>query len=236
MGRHVLIVGGQGGIGEALVDLLRHEKSVDAIHATWYRREPEPLDGVTWWQLDVTDEASIRSLAERIETLDWLINAVGWLHDKGAGPEKHSREIDRENFLRAMEINALPSLLLAKHFRRQVKRSNAGVFATVSARLGSIAENGLGGWYSYRASKAALNMALRTLSVEWRRELPSATVAALHPGTTDTPLSRPFQSRVPSEQLFSPKRTAGYLLDVIGGLTPAVSGRFWSFDGKELPW
>ncbi|MFP4252149.1 MAG: SDR family NAD(P)-dependent oxidoreductase [Guyparkeria sp.] len=236
MGRQVLVVGGHGGIGRALVEMLRHDTTIDAVHATWHHREPEPLDGVTWRRVDVTDEASIQSLAEEITTLDWLINAVGWLHGDGAGPEKHSREVNREHFLRAMEINALPSLLLAKHFRRQLKRSNAGVFATVSARLGSIGENALGGWYSYRASKAALNMALRTLAVEWRRELPSATVAALHPGTTNTPLSRPFQARVPADQLFSPERTAGYLLAVIAGLTPAVSGRFWSFDGEELPW
>ena len=236
MGRHVLIVGGQGGIGRALVEALRHDASVDAVHATWHRQEPEPLDGVTWWHCDVTDEASIAAVAEGIERVDWLINAVGWLHGDGTGPEKHSREVRREAFLRAMEINALPSLLLAQRFRGHLKRSSAGVFATISARLGSIGENGLGGWYSYRASKAALNMALRTLAVEWRRELPSATVAALHPGTTDTSLSRPFQARVPSDQLFSPQKTAAYLLGVIDGLTPEASGRFWSFDGEELPW
>ncbi|MBN2872136.1 MAG: SDR family NAD(P)-dependent oxidoreductase [Halothiobacillaceae bacterium] len=236
MGRHVLVVGGQGGIGRALVEALRHDEAVDAVHATWHHQAPAPLDGVTWWQVDVTDEASIQSLAEGIETLDWLINAVGWLHGHGAGPEKHSREISRDQFLRAMEVNALPSLLLAKHFRPHLKRSSAGVFAVISARLGSIGENRIGGWYSYRASKAALNMALRTLAVEWRRELPSAAVAALHPGTTDTPLSKPFQARVPAGQLFSPETTAAYLLDVIAQLAPEHSGRFWSFDGDSLPW
>ena len=236
MGRHALVIGGQGGIGRALVEALRHDKTVDAVHATWHSREPAALDGVTWWRCDVTDEAAIEAMADRIETVDWLVNAVGWLHDEAVGPEKHSREVTPDTFLRAMEINALPSLLLAKHLRRQMKRSRAGVFATVSARLGSIGENQLGGWYSYRASKAALNMALRTLAVEWRRELPSATVAALHPGTTDTALSQPFQARVPVGQLFSPEQTARYLLTVIENLTPLESGRFWSFDGEELPW
>lgn len=236
MGRDVLIIGGQGGIGRALVEALRHDPAIDSVLATWHNRQPEPLEGVEWSPLDVTDEKAIASLAEHIDKVDWLINAVGWLHGDGTGPEKHSREVSRDAFLQAMELNALPSLLLAKHFRRQIKRSKAGVFATISARLGSIGENRLGGWYSYRASKAALNMALVTLAVEWRRELPSATVASLHPGTTDTALSEPFQARVPAGQLFPAQTTANYLLTVIRELTPDKSGRFWSFDGEELPW
>lgn len=236
MGRHVLVVGGRGGIGRALVDALCSDESVDTVYATWHYREPEPIPGVTWRHCDVTDEDSIRAMAESIERLDWLINAVGWLHGDGVRPEKHSREVDGDNFLRSMTINALPTLLLAKHFRKHLRHARAGVLATISARLGSIGENALGGWYSYRASKAALNMALRTLAVEWRRELPSATVAALHPGTTDTALSRPFQARVPPGQLFPPEKTASLLLTVIKGLGPEQTGRFWSFDGEELPW
>lgn len=236
MGRDVLVVGGQGGIGRALVETLSHDPGTDSICATWHNRAPEPIDGVQWTHLDVTEEASIVALAERLDRVDWLINAVGWLHDEKTGPEKHSRGVNRDGFLHAMEMNALPSLLLAKHFRGHLKRSDAGVFAAISARLGSIGENRLGGWYSYRASKAALNMALVTLAVEWRRELPSATVAALHPGTTDTPLSEPFQAHVPAGQLFSPRQTADYLLGVIHKLTPEKTGRFWSFDGEELPW
>src|SRR6056297_233189 len=145
MGRHVLVIGGQGGIGRALIDMLLEDESVETIHATWHRRSPDPLDGVTWSKLDVTDEDSIAALAERLERVDWLINVVGWLHDEDRGPEKHSRQVTREAFLDAMEINALPSLFLAKHFRRYIKHSDAGVLATVSARLGSIGENRIGG-------------------------------------------------------------------------------------------
>jgi len=110
------------------------------------------------------------------------------------------------------------------------------VFATVSARVGSIEDNRLGGWFSYRASKAALNMCLKTLAIEWRRTLPNVAVAALHPGTTDTALSRPFQHNVPREQLFTPRQTANYLLNVLDGLEPAQSTQFLAFDGEWLPW
>jgi NAD(P)-dependent dehydrogenase (short-subunit alcohol dehydrogenase family) len=94
----------------------------------------------------------------------------------------------------------------------------------------------MGGWYSYRTSKAALNMVLKNLSIEWRRTMPRCSVAALHPGTTDTPLSAPFQRNVSAEKLFTPAQTAGYLLALIDQLTPKVSGRFWSWDGEILPW
>ena len=170
MPREVLLVGGNGGIGRALLNALRDDPEVGRIHATWHRQPPSGTpEDVTWWPLDVTDEDAIAELAAGIERVDWLINTVGWLHGNGHVPEKHSRAVTPEPFLESMRINALPSLLLAKHFRRQIKRSPNGLFAAISARLGSIGENQLGGWYSYRASKAALNMALATLAVEWRR-------------------------------------------------------------------
>ena len=102
--------------------------------------------------------------------------------------------------------------------------------------MGSIGDNRLGGWYSYRASKAALNMCVKTLAIEWGRTLPNVAVAALHPGTTDTGLSKPFQRNVPPGQLFAPAQTAGYLLEVLDGLVPANSGQFLAFDGERLPW
>jgi len=101
---------------------------------------------------------------------------------------------------------------------------------------GSIEDNQLGGWFSYRASKAALNMCLKTLAVEWRRSLPNVAVAALHPGTTDTNLSGPFQHNVPPGQLFTPRQSVDYLVDVLDGLKPVQSGQFLAFDGEELPW
>lgn len=135
-----------------------------------------------------------------------------------------------------MQINALPSLLLAKHLQANFKHKRPGIFATISAKVGSIEDNRLGGWYSYRASKAALNMCLKTLAIEWQRVLPNVAVAALHPGTTDTFLSKPFQKNVPPEQLFTPEQSANYMLKVLKQLKPSETGKFWAFDGELLPW
>ncbi|MGD2173648.1 MAG: short chain dehydrogenase, partial [Gammaproteobacteria bacterium] len=133
-------------------------------------------------------------------------------------------------------INTLPSLLLAKHFDAAFKRSGAPLLATVSARVGSIEDNRLGGWYSYRISKAALNMALKTLSIEWRHRFPGGRVAALHPGTNDTELSKPYQANVPAENLFDPARTAASFVSLLERLEPSGSGGFRAWDGELLPW
>jgi NAD(P)-dependent dehydrogenase (short-subunit alcohol dehydrogenase family) len=158
------------------------------------------------------------------------------LHTAEQGPEKTIRNIDPDFFLQSMLVNALPSLLLAKHLHGKFRHGRPAVFATVSAKVGSIEDNRLGGWVSYRASKAALNMCLKTLAIEWQRSLPNVAVAALHPGTTDTALSRPFQRNVPREQLFTPERSVNGLLNVLDNLKPSQTGQFFAFDGERLAW
>ena len=232
-----LVVGGSGGIGQAFVQYLLDQDHVDQIHATYHLQPPQISDDrLHWKQVDVTREAEIEKLCAELDEIDFCINAVGLLHDDQHGPEKSTRQIDADYFIKSMTVNALPTMLLAKHIVPLFKHKRPAVFATVSARVGSIEENYLGGWYSYRASKAALNMILKTLSIEWKRNLRNVTVAALHPGTTDTRLSRPFHKNVPSEQLFGPAKSVGYMMQVIDRLTPEYSGRFWSFDGENLPW
>ena len=144
-----------------------------------------------------------------------------------------------------MQVNCVPTLLLAKHavplFResrlnQKISDASTKIFATVSAKVGSIEDNRLGGWHSYRASKAALNMCLKNLSIEWQRQLPDVCVASLHPGTTDTPLSKPFQKNVPVNSLFDSSYTATRLIEILGSLSPEQTGGFWSWDGKQLPW
>ena len=234
---NVLIVGGSGGIGLQLANALCARPDVDNVVATYRRIAPANASAaIDWQQLDVTDHDQLAGCWPADKPLDYLIYAVGLLHDGDAGPEKTVRRIDPTLFSRSMQINALPVLLLAQSLHKAFKLSDAPRLAAVSARVGSIEENRSGGWYSYRCSKAALNMALKTLALEWRMAMPKGTVAALHPGTTDTALSRPFQANVPAEKLFTSAQTATYLLAVIDQLTPDNSGRFWSWDGTELPW
>ena len=245
-GRRVAGVGASGGIGAALVAALVERDDVAEIHVTHHR---SPAAGslasiaavggecaVRGHALDATDEDQVASFVDELGELDWLINCVGMLHDAGHGPEKTIRRFEPEHFHRSMAVNCLPTLLLAKHAGPALRASRAGVFAAVSARVGSIADNGLGGWYSYRASKAALNMSLKCLAIEWARTMKRVRVAALHPGTTDTALSAPFQENVPEGKLFPPERTAGHLLARIDELHQGPSGRFLAWDGEEIPW
>ena len=235
---NIVVAGGSGGIGGAFVDKLAARPEVQTIIASYYRSKPPEVEHpkVSWHLIDLTHEPAVRDWAAKIGEIDWLINAVGMLHTPAKGPEKTIRHVDPAFFVESMSINTVPTLLLAKHLHDKFRHGRPAVFATVSAKVGSIEDNRLGGWFSYRASKAALNMCLKTLAIEWCRSLPNVAVAALHPGTTDTPLSRPFQHNVAPEQLFTPGQSVDYLLGVLGGLKPAQSGQFLAFDGEQLPW
>ena len=234
---NIVIAGGSGGIGSAFVEALATRPRVKKIIATC-NRHPSSLhhQKVSWHPLDLTDEDAIRDWAGQLDEIDWLINAAGILHTRAHGPEKSIRQIDPAFFLENMRINALPALLLAKHLHDKFQHGRPAVYATVSAKVGSIEDNRLGGWISYRSSKAALNMSIKTLAIEWRRTLPNVAVVALHPGTTDTALSKPFQRHVPHGQLFTPEYSVSCMLDVLEYLKPAHSGEFLAFDGERLPW
>ena len=234
---NIVIAGGSGGIGGASVEALARRPEVEKIIATC-NRHSSAVDHpkVSWHRLDLTDEAAIRDWALHLDEIDWLINAAGILHTREQGPEKSIRQIDPVFFLENMSINALPALLLAKNLHGKFRHGRPAVYATVSARVGSIEDNRLGGWISYRASKAALNMSIKTLAIEWRRTLPNVAVVALHPGTTDTTLSKPFQRHVPPGQLFTPEYSVNRMLRVLENLKPVDSGQFLAFDGERLPW
>ena len=244
--RTVAVVGASGGIGSALVSAFAARTDIARIHASYHQSPAAGSIGnvmsagsgvdLQWSKLDATVDEEVRQWLANIGKADWLINCVGMLHDQTHGPEKTVSSFSTEYFEKSMAINCLPTLLLAKYARNVLKDSESGVFATVSARVGSIGDNSLGGWYSYRVSKAALNMTLKCLSIEWARNAKKVRVAALHPGTTDSRLSKPFQVNVPQSKLFSPSKTAGLLVQQITQLHDYPSGRFIAYDGEEIPW
>ncbi|MFL0419449.1 SDR family NAD(P)-dependent oxidoreductase [Sphingomonas sp. 179-I 2A4 NHS] len=215
---NAVIIGASGGIGAALADALAEEDAT-------VRRFSRP-------ELDLTDEASIAAAAASVGTPDLVVVATGLLHDGERGPEKALRDLDPAWLAEQYAINAIGPALVAKHFLPVMPRSGRSVFAVLSARVGSISDNRLGGWYGYRASKAALNQFVRTLAVEDKRRNDRGIVIALHPGTVDTRLSQPFQQS--GRDIFTPGRAAVQLLDVLDGLKPQDSGKFFAWDGTEI--
>ncbi|WP_017661934.1 SDR family NAD(P)-dependent oxidoreductase [Baaleninema simplex] len=245
----VAVIGASQGIGFGFVRHLLADDRVRSIEATY--RNPEsakPLLELSQSHpthlrcslVDVTDESQVEAWANRLHqdvgTLHLVANCVGILQEGAIEPEKSLRQIDPDRLLRYFQVNSIGGILLAKHLLPLFRHGDRSVFASISAKIGSIGDNYLGGWYGYRASKAALNMFLRTAAIEYSRKSPRTLVVMLHPGTTDTRLSRPFQRNVPPEKLFSIDRTVTQLLGVIEGLTDDDSGQFFSWDGSRLPW
>ena len=239
----VLIIGGVGGIGAGMLKELQARYPRAEVHAT-YHKHTSGTSGtsgnidtkIIWHEVNICDESQVEALSQKFEQLDLLINCVGLLHQQHQLPEKSITQFNPEFFHANININILPTLLLAKHFQNVLQRSQLSYFVTVSAKVGSISDNRLGGWMSYRCSKAALNMALKTLSIEWHRTVSNICVLSFHPGTTDTPLSKPFQARLPKGQLQTPAQTARYFFDLLPTLTIEDSGSFIDYAGNRLPW
>lgn len=223
-----VVIGASGGIGAALCEALQEEGTFDVVHAL-------SRSGAN--RIDIEDEASIAAAAARVAAGPppaLVVVATGLLHDGGNGPEKTYRDLDAAWLAKTLAVNAIGPALLAKHLLPLMPKQGRTVFAVLSARVGSISDNRLGGWYGYRMAKAALNQLVRTLSIEEKRRNDRSIVVGLHPGTVDTGLSKPFQGNVRPGTLFTPDRAASQLLDVIDGLTATSSGRLFDFEGKEV--
>lgn len=237
-GLRVAVIGSSGGIGRALVAGLSDDPAVARIFAASRSPHATPLPKLSQLELDLSDETSIKVAADscaRSGALDIVIVASGILHDSpDYMPEKSWTQLNPTAMAQVFAINCTGPALVAKHFLPLLNARRRSVFAALSARVGSIGDNALGGWYAYRASKAALNMIIRSLAIELARTRPEAICVGLHPGTVATELSAPFRSRVPAAQLFSPSRAAGYLLTVIAEATPGQSGRVLAWDGSEI--
>lgn len=243
------IAGGSGGIGLSFVKQLLERQNFRHIYTSWRTAShAAPLqelaqqhsDRLTCIEADCTDPTDIARIGALLigeaGKLHVLINCIGFLHDEDQQPEKSLSQVGPELAMESFRVNSLPTVLLAKELQRLFRHKDPAIFAAVSARVGSITDNRLGGWYSYRASKAALNMYLQNIAIEFRRTCRSTCVVALHPGTTDTRLSTPFQKNVAPEKLFSPDLCASQLLGVMKGLSAADTGGFFAWDGSKVPW
>ncbi|MCR9175392.1 MAG: SDR family NAD(P)-dependent oxidoreductase [Alphaproteobacteria bacterium] len=224
-----VVIGASGGIGSALSDAL--EKGGRFAQVVRLSRSSTP-------PIDLIDEDSIAAAARHLDELDGaprlVIDATGMLHGAGVEPEKSWRSLDPAQMAQSFAVNATGPALLMKHLLPLLKRDHTSVFATLSAKVGSIGDNKIGGWWSYRASKAALNQFVRTAAVELARKNKAAICVALHPGTVDTGLSGKFVKT--GLDVRSPEQAALDLLAVIERLGPDDSGGFFDYRGDKLPW
>jgi NAD(P)-dependent dehydrogenase (short-subunit alcohol dehydrogenase family) len=237
---NVVVVGASGGIGRALTNILTPNAAVTRIIACSRSGLVPEHFKVRHQSLDLEDEATIANAAEAAQAdaaaLDLVIVASGILHAGDAlHPEKTWRALDGAALEQVYRINTVGPALVAKHFLPLLARDRKSVFAALSARVGSISDNQLGGWHAYRASKAALNMLVRTFAIELARRNPHAICVGLHPGTVDTGLSAPFQANVAEGKLFTPDFAAAHLLEVVDRLTPEDSGNVFAWDGQLIP-
>lgn len=240
-----LVLGGRSGIGAAIADLLKSDPELVRLHLT--SRDPHWTEDATTdlrvrrHRADLSASGDVARISSAVEEeaipLRLVINATGLLHDGDLQPERSWRELDPDHLRRLMDVHAVGYANLVQHVLPRMPRDGRALFATLSARVGSIEDNALGGWYSYRASKAAQNMLVRCAAIEARRRHPHLMVVALHPGTVRTPLSYPFTTRLrPGHRLLSPPECASYLFEVLAELEPEDTGSFRAWDGECLPW
>lgn len=237
-----VVIGAGSGIGGALIErwqraaerpLLAITRSIERLSAL------AGMPGVTCEATDYSDEQLARladSLLERSADVARLVICNGVLQGEGYRPERALSQIEGAAMRQVFELNTFLPMRILSALMPIIKRSGSPKIAVLSARVGSISDNRLGGWYSYRGSKAALNMMLKCTALELRRVNPKAKVLAYHPGTVDTPLSRPFQASVASEKLFTPQRAAQALDEVMAGLSIDGELSYLDWQGKEIPW
>ena len=226
--QNIAILGASGAIGSAFTVLLSKKYPKASLFA--FSRNGEH-------SINYSIEGSISEAAERAakeKPLDLVIVANGILHDDKLMPEKSLRDLSAEKFHRVFEINTITPALIAKYFLLKLNKEKPSIFVALSARVGSISDNYLGGWYAYRASKTALNMIIKNASIEIGRRNKKAIIVGLHPGTVASNLSKPFQSDIADGKLFTPEYSAGKLLEVLESLTPDQTGKCFAWDGTEV--
>ena len=225
---NMAVIGASGAIGSAFAKVLAQQHP-NASLFTFSRKGPHVIDYHNEESL-----AQAAALAAKEKPLDLVIVATGILHGEGLMPEKSLRSLSAEQFQRVFEGNTITPALIAKHFLPKLNRERPAIFAALSARVGSISDNRLGGWYAYRASKAALNMIIKNASIEMGRTHKQAIIVGLQPGTVDSHLSKPFQGNVPEGGLFTPEYSATSLFEMLKNLSPEQTGKCFAWDGEEI--
>jgi NAD(P)-dependent dehydrogenase (short-subunit alcohol dehydrogenase family) len=237
MPNNIAIIGSSGTIGTAFVQALSSKYPDATIHALSRQQQSTSANNVINIQLDYLDETSLKAAASQASVskpLDLVIVATGILHTDGIMPEKSLRELTADKLMQLYQTNTVVPALVAKHFVPVLNKKQRSVFAALSARVGSISDNRLGGWYAYRASKAALNMIIKNVAIETQRINKQAIVCALHPGTVDSQLSKPFQKNLQEGKLFTACYSVAKMIQVLDSLTNSDSGRIFAWDGKEV--
>ncbi len=234
---NIVVIGCAGAIGGAFVKLLSSTYPSASVSAFSRQKPTHAIPRVAYHSIDYTNESSLEKASQEAvsdKPLDLVIVATGVLHHGETLPEKSLKELSVEKFHYLFEANTITPALIAKHFLPKLNKEQPSRFAALSARVGSISDNELGGWYAYRASKAALNMIIKNAAIEIARSNKQAIIVGLHPGTVDSDLSKPFQGGIPVDKLFTPDYSAEQLLRVLGNLTTKDSGKCFAWDGKEV--
>lgn len=236
--KNIVVIGATGAIGEAFTQYFADQADTATVFALSRSGTAFDHDKIKPVAIDITREASVAQAASTLgeQPLHAIVMATGILHEgRSLRPEKSLADLDADALQEVLAINTVGPALVMKHFLPLLARNERTVFAALSARVGSIGDNRLGGWYAYRASKAALNMLIKTASLEMKRRNRDAIVVGLHPGTVDSGLSRPFQARVPAGKLFSPQTAVAHMASVLDNLTVSDSGKCLAWDGQEVP-
>ena len=238
MKKTVAIIGSSGAIGNAVAEILLDDDGVEAIYRFSRNDSNENSDRVKNLFLDIEDEESIKDCIKNLSKnikFDLVFVATGILHnDNDIFPEKSIRDISQSKLEKVLLVNTIGPALVGKYFIPYLRKDSKSIFAFLSARVGSISDNKLGGWYSYRASKTALNQIIKNFSIEVRRSNPNAIFIGLQPGTVKSFLSKPFEKNVRPENLFTPEYSATKMLEVIDNLSLEDTGKVYAWDGEEI--
>ena len=236
MDKNVAIIGASGAIGNAFLEHYSNDQSVKNVYAFSRKHKSYEDKKVHSFELDIENQNSIENAAEKVKEsyLNHIIVATGILHTESFGPEKSIKDINHDSMIKVMSVNAIGPSLVGRYFIPLLTKDTKSVLAFLSARVGSISDNKLGGWYSYRASKTALNQIIKNFSIELKRTNPNAIVLGLQPGTVDSNLSEPFKKNVAKGKLFTPEQSRELLSNVIENATTNDSGNLLAYDGETI--